>query len=150
MLRPKERASKMNEIDFGQLTAILVRAHHTNHLCRPHRNDDLLQTKIIKGVYKKHLHGLLFKLDMLYVWRNTITVKNNFEALPDLVSSVPDSSITIDVNPVRDNDRHRKRRYYINIHNSPTHKKPLTRECKTILNTLSSELLSLPSFVMLV
>jgi hypothetical protein len=97
VLHPQERASKMNEIDFGQLTAILVRAHHTNHLCRPHRNDDLLQTKIIKGVYKKHLHGLLFKLGLLKVRRNTIVVTNNFEALPHLVSSVHDSSIAIDV-----------------------------------------------------
>ncbi len=88
------------------------------------------------------MHGLLFKLELLKVWRNTIVVMNNFEALPALVLSVPDSSITIDVNQVRDNDRHRKRRYYINIHNSPTHKKPLTRECKRILNTLSSEFIA--------
>ena len=108
----------MNEIDVGQLNAILVRIIEITNADRIeiYPLDDLVQTKIIKGVYKKHLHGLLFKLELLKVWRNTIVVMNNFEALPALVLSVPDSSITIDVNQVRDNDRHRKRRYYINIH----------------------------------
>ena len=81
----------MNEIDVGQLNAILVRIIEITNADRIeiYPLDDLVQTKIIKGVYKKHLHGLLFKLDMLYVWRNTIKVKNNFEGLPALVLSVP-------------------------------------------------------------
>jgi hypothetical protein len=145
VLRPQETASKMNEIDPGKLKAILVRIIEITNADRIEiypLDDDLVQTKIIEGVYKKHLHGLLFKLELLKVRRNTITVTNNLEGLPALVLSVPDSSITIDVNPVRDNDRHRKRRYYINIHNSPTRKKPLTRECRRILNTLSSEFIA--------
>jgi hypothetical protein len=64
VLGPKERASKMNEIDFGQLTAILVHIIQITYADRIeiYPLDDLVQTKIIKGVYNKHLHGLLFKL----------------------------------------------------------------------------------------
>ena len=99
MLRPQETASKMNEIDPGKLKAILVRIIEITNADRIeiYPLDDLVQTKIIKGVYKKHLHGLLFKLGLLKVRRNTIVVTNNFEALPHLVSSVHDSSIAIDV-----------------------------------------------------
>ena len=103
----------MNEIDPGQLKAILVRIIQITNADRIEiypLDDDLVQTKFVKGVYKNHLHGLLFKLDMLYVWRNTITVKNNFEALPGLFS---DSSIAIDVNQVRDSNG--CRRYYVKI-----------------------------------
>jgi hypothetical protein len=100
-LETQKRASKMNEIDPGELKAILVRIIHvqiTNaDRIEIYPLDDLVQTKIINGVYKKHLHGLLFKLGLLKVRRNTIVVTNNFEALPHLVSSVHDSSIAIDV-----------------------------------------------------
>ena len=94
----------MSEIDPGQLKAILVRIIQITNADRIKihpLDDDLVQTKIVKGVHKNYLHGLLFKLGMLNVWRNTITVKNNFEALPELVSSVPDSPITIDVDVVQ-------------------------------------------------
>jgi hypothetical protein len=84
-----------------QLKAILVRIIEITSADRIeiYPLDGLVQTKIVKGVHKNHLHGLLFKLGMLNVWRNTIAVTKNFEALPDLVSSVvPASSNTIDVN----------------------------------------------------
>jgi len=106
VLDPIERASKMNKINFGQLKATLVRIieiTNVDHI-EIYPLDDLVQTEIVKGVHKKHLHGLLFKLGLLKVWRNTIVVKNNFEALPDLFSSVPDNSIAIDVDPVWDSN----------------------------------------------
>ena len=55
----------MNEIDPGQLNAILVRIIQITNADRIEiypLDDDLVQTKFVKGVYKKHLHGLLFKL----------------------------------------------------------------------------------------
>ena len=54
----------MNEIDVGQLNAILVRIIEITNADRIeiYPLDDLVQTKIIKGDYKKYLHGLLFKL----------------------------------------------------------------------------------------
>ena len=135
----------MNEIDPGKLNAILVRIIQITNADRIEiypLDDDLVQSKFVKGVYKNHLHGLLFKLGQLSFKKDTIAITRKFEALPGLVLSVPDSPITIDVDQVHDNDRHRKRRYYINIHNSPTRKKPLTRECRRILNTLSSEFIA--------
>jgi hypothetical protein len=141
----QKRASKMNEIDPGQLKAILVRIIQITNADRIEINpldDDLVHTKFVKGVYKNHLHGLLFKLGQLSFKKDTITVTRKFEALPHLVSSVPDSPITIDVDSVQDSNG--CRRYYINLtsRNSPTRKKYLTKECKRILNTLSSEFIA--------
>ena len=54
----------MNKINFGQLKAILVRIIQITNADRIEiypLDDDLVQTKFVKGVYKKHLHGLLFK-----------------------------------------------------------------------------------------
>jgi hypothetical protein len=53
VLHPIERASKMNEIDVGQLNAILVRIIEITNADRIeiYPLDDLVQTKIIKGVY---------------------------------------------------------------------------------------------------
>ena len=65
MLDKMERASKMNEINPGQLKAILVRIIQISNADRIEiypLDDDLVQSKIVKEVYKKHLHGLLFKL----------------------------------------------------------------------------------------
>jgi hypothetical protein len=66
-LGPQETASKMNEIDPGKLKAILVRIIEITNADRIeiYPLDDLVQTKIIKGVYKKHLHELLFKLMLI-------------------------------------------------------------------------------------
>jgi hypothetical protein len=53
VLHPQERASKMNGIDVGQLKAILVRIIEITNADRIeiYPLDDLVQTKIIKGVY---------------------------------------------------------------------------------------------------
>jgi hypothetical protein len=76
VLDTQERASKMNDIDFGQLKAILVRIIQITNADRIeiYPLDDLVQSKFVKGVYKNHLHGLLFKLGQLSFKKDTIAV----------------------------------------------------------------------------